>query len=563
MRKSILIIVLFCVNFSVFSQEFTRKDSLRGELTPFRTCYDVTYYNLNVTIDEKEKTIERSFNDIYFTTISDFETIQIDLAKNMEILLILFPDKDLDSACYDVEYDYELEFTREHDAVFVKFPRIIKKGEQSYIRVWYSGYPREAVNPPWDGGFSWKIDKNNNPWIGVSCQGLGASVWWPNKDHQSDEPDSMTIKVSARNPLKIICNGNLRSEKTTFSSYLQDSINTSEWFVSYPINNYNVTLNIGDYVHFQDEYVSGEDTLDLSYYVLSYNEEKAKKHFEQVKPMMECFENYFGKYPFWEDGYALVETSYLGMEHQSAIAYGNDYLPGYQGSLGYSGGLEFDFIIVHETGHEWWGNSITTNDIADMWIHEGFCTYSEALYVECLYGYDQMLEYVNNQKRFIRNNSPIVGHYHVNDKGSGDMYHKGSVMLHTLRTLIENDELWFELIKEISEKFQYETLDAQEIMNYIMERTSYDLTDFFNQYLHNEKLPEFQYKLVKEGRNTTLVYRWEAIEKFDMPLLVNSGNKDFWIYPDLEWKEMSLGKIDRTEFKVRKDLFLIDIKKVK
>ncbi|MEJ6748755.1 MAG: M1 family metallopeptidase [Flavobacteriales bacterium] len=563
MRKSILIIVLFCVNFSVFSQEFTRKDSLRGELTPFRTCYDVTYYNLNVTIDEKEKTIERSFNDIHFTSTSDFETIQIDLVKNMEILLILFPDKKLDSACYDVEYDYELEFTREHDAVFVKFPRIIKKGEQSYIRVWYSGYPREAVNPPWDGGFSWKIDKNNNPWIGVSCQGLGASVWWPNKDHQSDEPDSMTIKVSARNPFKIICNGNLRSEKTTFSSYLQDSINTSEWFVSYPINNYNVTLNIGDYVHFQDEYVSGEDTLDLSYYVLSYNEEKAKKHFEQVKPMMECFENYFGKYPFWEDGYALVETSYLGMEHQSAIAYGNDYLPGYQGSLGYSGGLDFDYIIVHETGHEWWGNSITTNDIADMWIHEGFCTYSEALYVECLYGYDQMLEYVNNQKRFIRNNSPIVGHYHVNDKGSGDMYHKGSVMLHTLRTLIENDELWFELIKEISEKFQYETLDAQEIMNYIMYRTSYDLTDFFNQYLHNEKLPEFQYKLVKEGRNTTLVYRWEAIEKFDMPLLVNSGNKDFWIYPDLEWKEMSLGKIDRTEFKVRKDLFLIDIKKVK
>ena len=562
MRKSILIIVLFFVNFSVFSQEFTRKDSLRGELTPFRTCYDVTYYNLNVTIDEKEKTIERSFNDIHFTSTSDFETIQIDLAKNMEILLILFPDKELDSACYDVEAT-ELEFTREHDAVFVKFPRIIRKGEQSSIRVWYSGYPREAVNPPWDGGFSWEIDKNNNPWIGVSCQGLGSSVWWPNKDHQSDEPDSMTIKVSARNPLKIICNGNLRSEKTTWSSYLQDSINTSEWFVSYPINNYNVTLNIGDYVHFQDEYVSGDDTLDLSYYVLSYNEEKAKKHFEQVKPMMECFENYFGKYPFWEDGYALVETSYLGMEHQSAIAYGNDYLPGYLGSLGYSGGLEFDYIIVHETGHEWWGNSITTNDIADMWIHEGFCTYSEALYVECLYGYDQMLEYVNNQKRFIRNNSPIVGHYHVNNKGSGDMYQKGSVMLHTLRTLIENDELWFELIKEISEKFQYETLDAQEIMNYIMERTSYDLTDFFSQYLNHEKLPEFQYKLVKEGRNTTLVYRWEAIEKFDMPLLVNSGNKDFWIYPDLEWKEMSLGKIDRTEFKVRKDLFLIDIKKVK
>ncbi|MGY8987691.1 MAG: M1 family metallopeptidase [Flavobacteriales bacterium] len=549
MRKAILIIVLFCVNISVLSQDFSRKDSLRGELTPFRTCYDVTFYNLDVTIDEKERFIERSFNEIHFTATADFETFQIDLAENMEILLIEFEQTDLD-------------FEREFDAVFVKLPRVIKKGEKQMIRVWYDGYPREAVNAPWDGGFSWKKDKNDNPWIGVSCQGLGASVWWPNKDHQSDEPDSMRITVSARKPLKIICNGNLRSETIIWNSHLQDSLNRTEWFVSYPINNYNVTLNIGDYIHFQDEYVSGEDTLDLSYYVLSYNKEKAKKHFEQVKPMMSCFEKYFGKYPFWEDGYALVETPYLGMEHQSAIAYGNNYLPGYHGSLGYSGGLKFDYIIIHETGHEWWGNSITTNDIADMWIHEGFCTYSEALYVECMYGYDQMLDYVNNQKQFIRNTSPIVGHYHVNHQGSGDMYQKGSAMLHTLRTLIEDDELWFELIKEIAEKFKYQTIDAKQLMTYIMERTSYDLTDFFNQYLHNEKLPEFQYKLMKEGRNTTLIYRWEAIEKFDMPLLVNTAGKDFWIYPNSEWKEMSLGKID-DDFKVKEELFLLDIKKVK
>ena len=550
MRKYLLIIFsIFIVNFT-FSQDFTKKDSLRGELTNFRTCYDVTFYNLNVTIDDKEKFIERSFNEISFVVKSDFQTLQIDLALNMEILLIQFEDQ-------------ELDYTREFDAVFIDFPRLLKAGEESKIKVWYDGHPRKAVNAPWDGGFSWKKDKNNNPWIGVSCQGLGASVWWPCKDHQSDEPDSMRITVSARKPLQIICNGNLRSETTIWSNYLQDSLNRSEWFVSYPINNYNVTLNIGDYVHFQDQYISGEDTLDLSYYVLSYNEEKAKTHFEQVKPMMECFESFLGKYPFWDDGYALVETPYLGMEHQSAIAYGNDYLPGYRGSLGYSGGLEFDYIIIHETGHEWWGNSITTNDIADMWIHEGFCTYSEALYVECIYGYDQMLEYVNNQKRFIRNKSPIVGCYHVNHQGSGDMYQKASVMLHTLRTLIKDDQLWFSIIREISDKYKYKTINASDIMTFIMQRTEKDLTVFFSQYLNNAKLPEFQYQLIKEGRNTTIKYRWESIDMFDMPLLVNSGNEDFWIYPNNSWKEMSLGKIDSREFLVKEELFLLDIKKVK
>ena len=239
---------------------------------------------------------------------------------------------------------------------------------------------------------------NNNPWIGVSCQGLGASVWWPCKDHQSDEPDSMKITCTTNKSFPIISNGNLMYDSTFINNDNQKS-RVASWFVSYPINNYNVTLNIGDYINFRDKYISGPDTLDLDYYVLSYNKDKAYKHFEQVKPMLKCFEFYFGPYPFLNDGYALVETSYLGMEHQSAIAYGNNYLPGYNGNTKYISNLDFDFIIVHETGHEWWGNSITSNDIADMWIHEGFCTYSEVLYVECLYGYDKMLEYVNNQKK--------------------------------------------------------------------------------------------------------------------------------------------------------------------
>ena len=259
MRKLILFVVTFCAVLSAISQPFSRKDSLRGNLTTIRTCYDVTFYDLFIIIDIPEKAIERSYNEIHFTATTDFIYFQIDMASNMDVMLIEFEGE-------------RLEFNREFDAVYVYFPRTIKKGEQAKIKVWYGGYPREAINPPWDGGFSWKTDKNDNPWIGVSCQGLGASVWWPNKDHQSDEPDSMRITVSARKPLKIICNGNLRSEKIIWNNHLQDSLNCSEWFVSYPINNYNVTLNIGDYIHFSDVYISGKDSLDLSYYVLSYNE---------------------------------------------------------------------------------------------------------------------------------------------------------------------------------------------------------------------------------------------------------------------------------------------------
>ena len=535
---------------TIQAQEFSRQDSLRGNLTPIRTCYDVTFYDLFIIIDIPEKSIERSYNEIHFEATTDFNHFQIDMANNMDVMLIEFEE-------------VELEFNREFDAVYVYFPRTIKKGEQAKIKVWYGGYPREAINPPWDGGFSWEKDENKKDWIGVSCQGLGASTWWPCKDHQSDEPDSMRIICSAIYPNKIIANGNLRKDTTIWSNYLNCWLNQSEWFVSYPINNYNVSINIGDYVHFSDVYISGEDTLDLDYYVLSYNEEKAKKHFKQVKPMMECFENYFGRYPFWNDGYALVETPYLGMEHQSAIAYGNNYLEGYNGSKSFIAGLDFDYIIVHESGHEWWGNSITTNDIADMWVHEGFCTYSEVLYVECMHGYESMLKYVNNQKSRIKNDKPIIGPYHVNKEGSGDMYQKSSLMFHTLRTLIEDDKLWFKIIKGIANVFKHQTIDGKDIITYINEKSGKDFTDFFNQYLAHKELPEFQYKLQKQGREITLIYRWEAIENFDMPILINTGKKNLWIYPENNWKEKSLGKVDIDDFHIIEELFLLDVKKVK
>ena len=548
MRKLILFFVTVCSVLSAISQPFSRKDSLRGDLSKIRTCYDVTFYDLFVMVDQEEKSLEKSYNIIHFTVVSDFDRMQIDLAWNMEVLLIQFEG-------------IELEYSREFDAVYIDFPRVLKKSEHANVKIWYSGYPKEAVNPPWDGGFTWEMDDNGNPWIGVSCQGLGASVWWPCKDHQSDEPDSMSITCSARYPSKIISNGNLRKDTTVWDQYFNSFVNVSEWFVSYPINNYNVTLNIGDYVNFSELYISKKDTLRMDYYVLSDNLVKAKKHFKQAKPMMECFEKYFGAYPFWNDGYALIETPYLGMEHQSAIAYGNDYLPGYHGNTNFIDGLDFDFIIIHESGHEWWGNSITTNDIADMWVHEGFCTYSEVLYVECMYGYDAMLSYVNSKKESIRNDKPVIGPFHVNKEGSSDMYNKGSLMLHTLRSLIDNDVLWFEMIKGIANDFKYNTVDGQQIINYINEKSEKELTYFFNQYLKNKEIPEFQYNLQKEGRNYTLIYRWNAIPEFDMPILINTGLKDFWIYPNFEWKELDLGSFDNHDFKLRDDLFFIDIKK--
>lgn len=528
------------------AQEFGRADSLRGYLFPERSCYDVTYYHLNLNVDPEEKYI-KGFTEIHFDVVNDFTVLQIDLFENLQIKRIEFENR-------------ELKFSREFNAVFVEFTRNIKQGENASIKVYYEGNPRIAVNAPWDGGFSWEKDDNGKDWIGVSCQGLGASSWWPNKDHQSDEPDSMLISCQVPSGLQCVANGNLRLHDVRKSTM---HYNTYHWFVSNPINNYDVSLNIGDYTHFSDVFVSGEDSLDLDYYVLSYNKEKALDHFKQVKPMLKCYEQFFGPYPFWEDGYALVETPYLGMEHQSAIAYGNDYLPGYKGNTNFIAGLDFDYIIVHETGHEWWGNSITANDISDMWIQESFCTYSEVLYVECKYGYETMLKYVKNQMKMVRNDKPIVGIPHVHHKGSsGDMYQKGSAVLHTIRNLIENDSLWYDLIISMTNFFKHQTIDGRDVLNYINEKSGYDFDDLYQQYLYTNTLPQFQYKVERSKGKNYLRYRWEANDNFDMPIKVTLENEEWnWIYPNKNWKEIKL-ELTEDDFQIATHLFLMDIKKL-
>jgi len=532
----------------LYSQHFTKKDSLRGFVSDLRSCYDVKFYNLDITIDDNSESIINSSNIIHFVANYDFSVMQIDLTNSFKIKYIEFESQ-------------KINYSREFDAIYITFPRNIEKGEKSKIQVFYEGVPKKAKNPPWDGGFSWKKDKNNKPWIAISCQGLGASQWWPCKDHQSDEPDSMRIVCTVRDSLKVISNGNLLHDTIMWNNNLNSYASVYEWFVSYPINTYNVSLNIGNYINFSEKHVSNEDTLLIDYYVLNYNYNKAKNHFVQVIPMLNCFESIFGKYPFFDDGYALVETPYLGMEHQSAIAYGNNYLPGYRGNISFTDSLTFDYIIVHETAHEWWGNSITTNDIADMWVHEGFGTYSEALYVECIYGYESMLSYINNQKKYVKNDIPIVGPFHVNKKGSSDMYFKASLMLHTLRSIINNDNLWYKIIYDISNRFKHQIIDGKDIVDFFNSYFEKDYTVFFNQYLHNSQLPIFEYKIERNGKNITLIYRWEAIENFNMPIIINIGNSDLWLYPSSQWQEKDLGGFDIYEFNVREDLFFIDVKK--
>lgn len=525
--------------------KFNRADTLRGMLRPERTCYDVTFYDLHLRVDPGRKWIEGHV-DIHFTALAPFDRLQIDLFQNMKIKSIKWMEK-------------ELGFQREKDAVFIAFPPQ-EKGAKGSFRVQYEGFPRESPMPPWDGGFVWSQDLNGNPWVGVACEGEGASLWWPNKDHLSDEPDSARISVAVPNPLKCIANGSLRSQTPEGKNHTR-----YEWFVSYPINNYNITLNIGDYVHFSDTYTAaGGDTLALDYYVMPYNLEKARKHFRQVKPTLACFERYFGKYPFWNDGFALVETPYLGMEHQSAIAYGNNYMRGYLGGM-IPADMNWDYIIVHETGHEYFGNSLGCRDLADMWIHESFTTYMESLFVECSSGYADAVRYLQGQRNFT-NRQPILGPKDVNwhNWSGSDHYNKGAWVLHTLRHVIADDELWFGLLRDFYEKYALQQIETEDFIRFVNQRTGEDYSAFFEQYLWHPAIPVLRIKTEQKGENVKLTYRWEAdAAGFNMPVLVENGGKKWRIRPTAgKTKTTILENCLAEDLRVAKELFLIQVKKM-
>ncbi|MCK8522940.1 M1 family metallopeptidase [Aquimarina sp. D1M17] len=521
MNKLYLYLITTCIVSTMFAQEtkFSKQDTLRGSITPERIWWDLTYYHLDIKVDPDQKTISGK-NTIQYRVLKPHQKIQIDLQPPLKIEKVLQDNK-------------ELVVTSDGNAHFITLVKDQEKNKVNAIEVYYSGKPREAVNAPWDGGISWKKDTNGKHFIASSCQGLGASVWWPNKDHMYDEVDSLLISVNVPKELMNISNGRLRKIEE-----LDDDTKTFHWFVNNPINNYGVNINIGDYVHFGEKYEGEKGTLDMDYYVLKDNLEKAKKQFKDAPKMMKAFEHWFGPYPFYEDSFKLVEVPYLGMEHQSSVTYGNKYKNGYLGrDLSGSGwGLKFDFIIIHEAGHEWFANNITHKDAADMWIHEGFTAYSENLFLDYYHGKKASAEYVIGTRRNIQNDRPIIGTYNVNQEGSSDMYYKGANMLHTLRQLIEDDEKWRSILRGLNKDFYHQTVTTKQIEDYISKATNIDLTEFFNQYLRTTKIPVLEYTF----KNGELNYRYtNIVEKFNMPVRIFVDENPYWIHPNAKWQTKS------------------------
>ena len=530
MNKNLFIILLLLlitplsfINAQGLLQEknnFTRQDTLRGTITPEREWWDLTYYHLDIKVNPDEKFISGK-NTIQYKVLNAYQTMQIDLQAPLKITKVL-------------DNGNELEVIHDGNAHFIKLNKPQNIGDINAIDVYYVGKPQEAKNAPWDGGFSWKKDANGKHFVATSCQGLGASVWWPNKDHMYDEVDSMLISVNIPKGLTNISNGRLRNLEEH-----DDNTVTSHWFVSNPINNYGVNVNIGDYLHFSEVFDGEKGDLDLDYYVLRDHLEKAKEHFKDAPKMMKAFEYWLGPYPFYEDGFKLVEVPYLGMEHQSSITYGNKYMKGYLGRdlSGTGWGLKFDFIIIHEAGHEWFANNITYKDIADMWIHEGFTAYIESLFLEYYYGEKAGDEYAVGKGKNIKNDRPIIGYYNVNKEGSGDMYNKGAYMLHTLRQLIDDGEKWRMILRGLNETFYHQTVTTKQIEDYLSKESKIDLTEFFNQYLRDIRIPTLEYKI----KNNELNYRYiNIIENFDMPIKIEIDNEQKWLFPKAEWQIMHI-----------------------
>ena len=498
---------------------FSRQDTLRGSITPERVWWNLTYYHLEVTVDPDKKYISGK-NTIKYTVLNVYQTMQIDLQTPLRITKV-------------TQDGTALKIIHEGNAHFIKLKKEQIVGNTESIVVHYKGNPKEAVRAPWDGGFSWKKDKNGNHFVATSCQGLGASVWWPCKDHMYDEVESMRISVTVPSHLMDVSNGRLESIED------HGATKTYNWFVDNPINNYGVNVNIGDYTHFSEVFDGEKGPLDMDYYVLKYNLEKAKKQFRDAPKMMKAFEHWFGPYPFYEDGYKLVEVPYLGMEHQSSVTYGNEFKQGYLGRdlSGTGWGLKFDFIIIHESGHEWFANNITDIDIADMWIHESFTNYSESLFLDYYYGKKAASEYVIGLRKTIANKIPIIGKYNVNKSGSSDMYNKGGNMLHTLRQLIDNDKKWRQILRTMNAEFYHQTVTTKQIEKFLSKETGFNLNPFFNQYLRTIKIPTLAYVL----KNNTLKYRWtHVISNFKMPLKIIINGDEKWIYPTENWKEITL-----------------------
>lgn len=509
----------------------TRAEILRGEYGRYRANNDLLSYQLDIRVDPERKFIS-GHNLIRFKMLKDDTRIQLELYANLEIGKILAGRK-------------TLKYQREAHTVWVDFPQPLKAGRTYAIDFHYSGYPKEIGR---FGGITFKQDQAGNPWINTACEDDGSSVWWPNKDQWRDEPKEMRIRVAVPNGLMDISNG-----KFAGKTDLGDGYTRWDWQVHYPINSYNVSLNIGNYVHFHDQL----GPLPLDFYVLPVNLEKAKKQFAQAKPMLQAFESYFGAYPFRKDGYKLIEAPYSGMEHQSAVTYGNRFANGYleRDWTGAGISLKFDFIIIHESAHEWFGNAVSAADVSEMWIQEGWATYLEGLYVEHQFGYAAALKYLNGYQAKVKNKEPIITPQGIHRSPPLDQYFKGALFLNTLRHVVDDEKQWRKILYSFFQRFKYHNIMTEDVVEFFNQKTGLNLTPVFNQYLRHADLPTLELEF-REGR---VAYRWKADEPgFAMPVRV--GTRDHWqtIQPTQEWQQLSTALTKET-LAVATDLYYIKV----
>ncbi len=537
MKKLFLVFTCCLLFWIAFSQSgvsisesfYTRQDSLRGAITPERSWWNLLHNDLSVEVDIEKEYI-RGSNTITYEAVKSHNLLQIDLQPPMQIEKV-------------IQDGVTLEVMHEGNAHFIRLQEVQEVGSENTLKILFSGHPRKAVRAPWDGGFSWTKDENGKPFVATSNQGLGASVWWPCKDHPYDEPDNgQLLSITVPNDLIAVGNGRLIDTKNSKGK------KTYVWKVVNPINAYGVNINIGDYTNISSTYDGLKRKLDVDFWVLKSNQEKTEKQFQDAYRTLEAFEYWFGPYPFYEDSYKLVEVPYLGMEHQSSVTYGNKFMNGYLGTdLSDTGwGLKWDFIIVHESGHEWFANNITYKDVADMWIHEGFTSYSESLFIEYFYGKEAGAEYTRGLRKRIQNKETIIGDYEVNKRGSSDMYYKGHNMLHAIRQVINDDEKWKQILVGLNQEFYHRNASSVEVENYISQNAGIDFSKVFDQYLRDIRIPVLEYYL----KGNLLYYRWtNVVEKFDMPIKLHAGDKEIWLKPttyfdSIEIKESSKIKFD-------------------
>lgn len=516
----------------------TRAEMLRGTITPEREWWDVLHYDLSVQFLPETRTIKGS-NVITFKVVKPATKMQIDLRTPLNITKVAHGGVDL-------------KFEREGNVYWLTFDKEMPVGTEDRVSIWYEGRPTAATNPPWTGGVQWAHDDLGNWFINTSCQGIGASIWWPNKDHGYDEPDrGANINITVPENLVDVSNGRL----LRVDHDVKGKTKTYRWQVKDPINNYGINANIGNYVSWTEKYAGEGGPLDVTYYVLAHQKLKAMRHFKEVPRMLKAFEHWFGKYPFYDDGYKLVVVEYLGMEHQSSVTYGNWFMNGYRGiDLSGTGvGLKWDFIIVHESGHEWFGNNVSMKDAADMWIHEGFTNYSESLFSDYWFGKKAAEDYVIGTRRNIRNDSPIIGTYGANREGSGDMYYKGGNLLHTIRQIVNDDEKWRSILRGINAEFWHQTVTTEQIESYISKRAGIDLSKVFDQYLRTTKVPLVQYKI--EGNELSFKYD-KVVSGFTMPIRVKVNGKEMALSPSENMQSVTYPEAIRT-FEVDRNYYVI------